>query len=223
VRDGAEVLSMVGNSGGDQSFFVDLTLAPESWSPTPNATGLPESPRALRSASATVGGRPAVVVTADRITRVTWSPIAGLRAELSVRGPVSASEGVAFAGTLSLGRGHPCDPHLRPTVLPADARITGCSISQPAGIGEYTIRGPGGVITVVVWGHPFPYGISPGAYDGPPPTLSNGWAYQELDASANTQHYTAHIRVPDPYVDIWAQGTYNLSDVLVVGGGMRPS
>ncbi|WP_327001272.1 hypothetical protein OHA72_39960 [Dactylosporangium sp. NBC_01737] len=65
-------------------------------------------------------------------------------------------------------------------------------------------------------------GPSPGAYAGPPPTLANGWPYQELDVSRNSQHWTAHIRVPDPWVEVSAQGTYGLPDVLLVGGGLQP-
>jgi hypothetical protein len=47
--------------------------------------------------------------------------------------------------------------------------------------------------------------------------------YQELDPSSNTQHWTAFIRVPDPYLDVYAQGSYGLADVLLVAGGLQPS
>ncbi|GGM88323.1 hypothetical protein ACFFX1_15220 [Dactylosporangium sucinum] len=221
VQDGIEQLSMSGSiDDSGASFFVELRLAPETRSPAPNPTGLPEEPRQLHSAPATVGGRPALVVTGEEATRVTWQPIAGVRAELSVRGRVPANKAITFAGTLSLDRGHQCVPSLRPTALPADARITGCSIMPNVGHGQYVIRGPGGTITVWVFTGVFAHGISPGA---PSSTLANGWPYQELDASGNTQHYTAHIRVPDPYVEIFAQGAYGLPEVLLVGAGLQPS
>ncbi|GAA2374190.1 hypothetical protein [Dactylosporangium salmoneum] len=223
VQDGAERLSMWGNVSKNEEFFLELTLAPQTYSPAPNPTGPPEAPQPPHTAPATVGGQPALVATGNGTTRVTWQPIGGVRAELSVRGPVAADKTLAFAGTVSLDRGHPCTPRLHPTVLPAGAQITGCSVVPDAGVGEYVIRGPGGTITVSMASGVFAYGISPGRYAGRPPTLANGWPYEELDTSASTQHLTAYIRVPDPYVTIRAQGTYGLPDVLLVGGGLQPS
>ncbi|MET7394509.1 hypothetical protein ABZS66_13555 [Dactylosporangium sp. NPDC005572] len=226
VRDGIERLSLQGNAandpnGTDKGFFVELTLAPAaSPSPTPDPTRLPEPPEQLHSAQATVGGQPALVETGDRTTRVTWQPIAGVRAELSLRGPVSADKVVAFAGTLSLERGHRCAPYVRPTVLPAGARIAGCSIRPATGNGEWFIRGPGGTISVMVAPGVFEQGISPGRYPGAAPTLANGWRYEELGVDSNTQHFTADIRIPDPYVQIMTQGAYGLPDAVLVGGGL---
>ncbi|MEV4518289.1 hypothetical protein AB0K00_56205 [Dactylosporangium sp. NPDC049525] len=227
VEDGVERLSMWGSTddnpqGEGRKFFADLTLAAETWSATPNPTALPEAPRQPRSEPATVGGQPALVVTGGDSTSVTWSPIAGIRAELSVRGPVPTAKSVAFAGTFSLDRGHQCTPLLQPDVLPPGGHLAGCSI-RSNGLGQYIIRSDNGTITVAIPTGVFDLGISPGAYPGAPPTLANGWPYQELDASANTQHWTAYIRVPDPWVEIWAQGTYGLPDVLLVGGGLRRS
>ncbi|WP_238008246.1 hypothetical protein KZZ52_58175 [Dactylosporangium sp. AC04546] len=229
VRDGVERLSMQGSTVDDsnapaKSFFVELTLAPAAASPpTPDPTGPPMSPEQLHSSPATVGGQSALVETGDRTTRVTWQPIAGVRAELSVRGPVPADKTIAFADTLSLERGHPCAPHVRPTVLPTDARIAGCSIQPATGLGGWLIRGPGGTISVVVAPGVYENGISPGRYPGAAPTLANGWRYEELGVESSTQHYTADIRIPDPYVFIRSQGAYGLADVVLVGGGLDVS
>ncbi|MEV0134232.1 hypothetical protein AB0H83_37955 [Dactylosporangium sp. NPDC050688] len=55
------------------------------------------------------------------------------------------------------------------------------------------------------------------------PTLANGWPYEELGPSGNTQLFTAYIRIPDPYLMMWAQGGYGLNDVLLVADGLKLS
>jgi hypothetical protein len=132
---------------------------------------------------------------------------------------------LTFAQTLRLDIRHRCALRVRPTALPGGTRLTGCTTIDGSLAGQLTIRGPQGTVTVFVASVPvFEPGGTPGATGGPRPQLpmlANGWPYEQLDPSANTQSFTAHIRVPDPYVEVWSQGGYGLSDVLLVAGGLE--
>src|SRR4029453_14521853 len=118
-----------------------LTLTPSIVTITPNTTAAPQTPRQLNTTPATIGDQPALVVTdADpdafpKVTRVTWPPIAGVHAELVVRGPVPVSTILTFAGTLRLDTGHRCVLRVHPTVLPPGPPITGRSHTDHHGGG----------------------------------------------------------------------------------------
>ncbi|GAA0724125.1 hypothetical protein Drose_01710 [Dactylosporangium roseum] len=239
VLDGVERLSLWGNTvtfddpqaHDDTEFFADLTLTPVTTSPTPNPTALPGTLQQPHSSPATVGGQPALVVTGKEpnstlgATRITWQPMAGARAELSVRGPVPVDKALAFAGTLRLDVIHRCNLLVRTTALPDGAHVTGCSTMADSLRGDLTIRGPQGTISISVSAVAvFDRGATAGVGDAPQlPTLANGWPYEELDPSANTQHFTAYIRIPNPYLVVWAQGGFGLNDVLLVAGGLELS
>ena len=241
VLDGVETLSLWGNTVGLDSshdadgtgFFVDLTLASAATSPTPDPTSRSSTLEQPHGESATIAGQPALVVTGtdpaslSSATRISWQPINGVRAELSVRGPVPVSKALTFAQTLRLDVSHRCVLRVRPAAVPGGARVTGCKTVDGSLNGELTIRGPQGVISIFVSAVPvFDAGGTPGATARARPTLptlANGWPYEELDPSGNTQHYTAHLRIPDPYVEVWSQGGYGLADVLRVAGGLELS
>jgi hypothetical protein len=224
VDDGLERLSLWGatdDSGRDDAeFMAELTLTPGSGGPAPNATGAPDELTGAHTTTATVGGRPAVVVTGvsvRAVAAVSWSPAPGVRAALVVHGPVEVDRVLAFAGTLNLERGHRCSVRVHTTVLPAGARLAGCETIAGTGGGQLVVRGGGGTVTISV---PATTEFQQGAGTG---SLANGWAYQVLDPSSNTQHWTAFIRVTDPYLEVYAQGGYGLADVLLVAGGLQPS
>ena len=241
VVDGIETLSLRGNTVSlhnpddhdGSEFFVDLTLASAATSPTPDPTSQPNTVERPHSEPAIIAGQPALVVTGTdpasllNATRISWQPIHGVRAELSVRGPVPADKALAFAQTLRLDISHQCVLRVRPTALPSGARVTGCKTMDGSLGGELAIRGPQGMVTIFVSAVPvFDPGGTPGATARPRPELprlANGWPYQELDPSGNTQHYTAHLRIPDPYVEVWSQGGYGLSEALLVANGLELS
>jgi hypothetical protein len=241
VRDGIERLSLWGNTvtfndphmHDDTEFFADLTLAPVTTSAVPDPTTQPGTPSPSRTWQATIAGLPALVLTGDdpnsslAVTRVTWQPMGGVRAELAIRGPVPTEKVLEFARSLRLDVIHRCVLRVRPTTLPSGAHVTACSTMADSLAGELTVGSAQGTITISVANLAvFDPGATSGASAAPSRqlrTLANGWPYEQLDPSRNTQNLTALIRVPDPYLEIWSQGGYGLPDVLLVAGGLELS
>ncbi|MFG2045633.1 hypothetical protein [Dactylosporangium sp. NPDC048998] len=253
VVDGVERLSLWGNTvtfddpheHDDTEFLVDLALAAQAssapvtgaWEPTPNphtSSGQGEQVTETYNGQVSVAGQPARVISRRNTDRgmtqniVSWEPTPGVWAQLSVRGPLSRDETIAFASTLRLDVTHRCAVRVRVTAMPEGARLTGCRTSADSSAGWLQVRGPAGTISVAVAASAvFDPGTTPTA-DAPASAagtsgkarLRNGWTYEVLDPAGNTQNYTAGVRITDPYLEIFAQGGYGLADVLLLAGGL---
>ncbi|MCM0674297.1 hypothetical protein NCC78_06290 [Micromonospora phytophila] len=243
VIDGVEKMSLWGNTvtlddphnHDDTLFFADLTLVSlASPAPAPDPSEPPREPQ-VQETGVSVAGHPATVTTgrhplSDKTqTIVSWEPTPGVRAELSLRGPVPRKEIIAFASTLRLDVTRQCAVRVRVTAMPEDARLTGCRTTADSSAGWLQLRGPAGTVEVSVSAmavfHP---GTAPSAGTTPATgttageaRLRNGWSYEVLDPAGNTQNHTAWIRVFDPYLEVFTRGDYGLAQALLVAGGLE--